>query len=87
MGSMMPPSASDAYQGHPGWQPLAARLIVALDGKVLLNQESPFYPSAPYEISIGANYIGGSTTDPNMGGTILSVEPIDVEAFARKYLP
>jgi hypothetical protein len=87
MGSMMPPRGSDSYEGHPGWLPLTGRLVVALDGKVLLNQESPFFPSEPYEISIGANYIGGSTTDPNMGGTIISVEPIDADSFARKYLP
>ena len=87
MGSMMPPSDSDSYAGHPGWLPLTTRLIVALDGRTLLSQESPFFPSAPYEISIGANLIGGSTTDPNIAATIMSVEPLDVDSFARKYLP
>jgi hypothetical protein len=87
MGSLMPPSDSAAYGEHPGWLPLANRLIVVLDGRTLLNQDCPFFPSAPYEATVGSNLIGGSTTDPNMAGTISAVEPLDVDAFARKNLP
>jgi hypothetical protein len=87
MGSLMPPTDSAVYAEHPGWRPLAGRLVVLLDGKTLLNQESPFFPSAPYEATIGANLIGGSTTDPNLAATITSVEPLDVDSFARKNLP
>jgi hypothetical protein len=87
MGSLMPPADSAAYAEHLDWKPLANRLIVLLDGKTLLNEESSFFPSAPYEATIGANLIGGSTTNPNLAATITSVEPLDVESFARKNLP
>jgi hypothetical protein len=83
MGSLMPPAESSAYKAHPDWAPLTRRLIVKMDGKTVLNQDCTFFPSDPTENTIGANLIGGSTTNPNIAAVITAAEPIDPGSFIR----
>lgn len=87
MGSLMPPEDSGVYRAHPDWAPLTHRLIVRMDGRELLNQDWPFFPSDPVETTIGSNLIGGSTTNPNISAVISAVEPLDAASFARTIRP
>jgi hypothetical protein len=85
MGSLMPPADSGVYRAHPEWLPLTHRIIVKMDGRTVLNADRFFFPSDPSEATIGANLIGGSTTNPNISAVISAVEPLDAGSFIRDF--
>ena len=59
----------------PGSQPLwAERVRVLLDGRPVLEGQSPCHPSTANQIAIATNRIGGSTCGPRFTGQLLSVE-------------
>jgi hypothetical protein len=66
MDSLYPASLAD--------RPFSARARVTLDGAVVLEGPAACFPSAPYEIRIGANPLGGSVADPAFTGRVLAVE-------------
>jgi hypothetical protein len=49
---------------------LASQVRVALDGETVILSATPAYPSAPSQVTIGTNRIGGSTADPAFSGVI-----------------
>jgi len=85
MGSLMPPADSSVYRAHPDWAPLTHRIIVKMDGRTVLNADRPFFPCDPSQALIGANLIGGSTTNPNISAVISAVEPLDAGSFIREF--
>ncbi len=62
------------YPSRLAPRPFSGRLRVLLDGTVVLDGSAECFPSAPYEIRLGANPLGGSVSDPAFTGKILSVE-------------
>jgi hypothetical protein len=64
--SLYPPALRD--------RPFSGRVRVALDGTIVLEGPADCFPSAPYEIRLGVNPLGGSITDPAFTGKILSTE-------------
>lgn len=70
LGSLLPPpdlSQPDRFAR------LRDRCIVLFDGKVLIDAPSEFYPSAPSEINIAFNPIGGSSADIGFTGDLKHV--------------
>ena len=55
-------------------RPFSGRLRVLRDGAAVLEGSADCFPSAPYEIRIGANALGGSVSDPAFTGRLISVE-------------
>jgi hypothetical protein len=55
-------------------RPFSGRVRVLLDGTAVLEGSADCFPSAPYEIRIGANALGGSVSDPAFTGRLISVE-------------
>jgi hypothetical protein len=64
MGSLLPPTTSPFYVDHPELLPLTKNLYVAIDGQPVFNHQTRFHPSAPDEVTIGFNVIGGSAIGP-----------------------
>ena len=62
------------YPAASGGRPFSGRLRVALDGVIALEGAAECFPSAPYEIRLGSNPLGGSVSDAAFTGKILSVE-------------
>jgi len=77
MGSLFP--GADDDQAWRGLDPslrrrLAGQVDVRLDGKVVLSLQKATYPSAPGEVAVARNPIGGSTSDPEFSGTVIFAE-------------
>lgn len=72
-GSLYPPAEDNAAWGT--MDPTARALLkskvaVVLDGKVVLSQENPTYPSTKAQVAFAKNGIGGSTADPVFSGIV-----------------
>ena len=72
-GAMMPPKTDTLYALKPHLLALCDKVFVSIDGNVVLNQKSIFYPTQPSNIILGQNLIGGSTTQKHFSGDIYSV--------------
>lgn len=64
------PAADDAAWPHPGTRD---RVIVRMDGKVVMDVPAPFHPSAPDDILVGINAIQASSAGPGFTGSVNSV--------------
>ena len=83
-GALLPVEGSEVYQRHPQWKDLAGRVVLVLDGRVVLNTPVPCFPAKEEDIAIGFNAIGGSTTATLFSGAIVqtrSVSPDTVREF------
>ena len=58
---------------------LRQNVVVAVDGRVVLNQNAYPFPSTSAETTVGENRIGGSTTEPKFSGTILETNRVNPE--------
>lgn len=79
MDALYPPSRP-ATNPRPGW------VAIWLDGRRVLAGASACHPTAPAQIILGYNLIGGSTTGPVFRGAILDVQtvtPADLERMSR----
>jgi hypothetical protein len=89
MGSLYPgPDDDRAWRGlDPSLRrSLAGEVEVSLDGKGVLSLQKATYPSAPGEVTVAQNAIGGSTSDPEFTGTVIFAEragPVPARAGGR----
>ena len=60
---------------YPADSPAGLRTLfrVRLDGKTVLEGNSPCHPSRQEDIRVGENPIGGSTCGPTFNGKIISI--------------
>lgn len=70
MTSLYGDAARDAHLSDP-------RLFVSWNGVQVLSEDVAAYPSAPNEVSVGENAIGGSSALPHFSGEVLSVARVD----------
>jgi putative flippase GtrA len=73
---LLPPAQSGAA-GPPGVDALRGVLRVALDGRVVLAGAAPAHPAELGSLTLGTNFIGGSTAGPAFTGRIAAVAPLD----------
>ncbi len=89
IGSLYPGADDDrAWRGlDPSLRrSLAGEVDVRLDGKSVLSLQRATYPSAPGEVTVAQNAIGGSTSDPGFSGAVIFAEragPVPVPAGGR----
>jgi len=77
MGSLLPPKDSALYTRRPELAAYLHRMVVSLDGRVVMDEEATFNPSLASDVNVGSNFLWGSTVRPNFTGTILRVESIN----------
>ena len=66
--------------------PAALRLVVILDGKVVLNREQTFYPAAPSSIVFGKNTLVAGLVSSVFGGRIEAVKAQDFNVLPEPML-
>ena len=79
-GSLFPPETEKFFSAHPERKILKRRLHVTLDDAVVFGEARDFNPSAACEITIGYNWIGASTTVPELTAMFLKVERLSPKA-------
>jgi hypothetical protein len=72
-GFLLPPAGAPLFAREPHWAELGKRVIVAVDGVRVFDVRADSHPSTPGQITLGANYIGGSTTGPGFQGSLGAV--------------
>lgn len=72
-GFLFPPTSSSLYNREPDWLAEHRRLAVAVGGKLVLDMLADFHLTTPEQITLGRNFIGGSTAAPAFSGTIAVV--------------
>jgi hypothetical protein len=83
LGSLFPPGAVPLPEGDEGFGSLRSRIRVCLDGRRILDRGEASYPTLPEWVTIGSNFLGGSTTGPVFLGEIKKVAPADLAAVQR----
>jgi len=78
LGSLLPPSAGS---GPDPFAALRKRCLLYLNGRLVLDAASDFYPTPPAAILIAANPIGGSTAGPAFSGVIIHTEAVPPDQF------
>ncbi len=68
-GLRQPKAAGESPEGA---RPSAPRLVITVDGQVVMDVGDGSYPAAPDTVTVGENRIGGSSTAATFSGTILS---------------
>ena len=73
-----------------GGLPAQRRLAIALDGKVVLNQEQVFFPADANKVVLGANTLESEVVRGSFSGRIESAKPVDFAVlpdlgFLRQY--
>jgi hypothetical protein len=76
MGSLFPPTGDAVFLAHPEWLPLKQRLIVSLDGVIVLDCATEFHATPQGMITLGQNSIGASTASGRLSAQILEVDNI-----------
>lgn len=74
-GFLLPPPGSSIYELEPVWRSLHHRVVVSVDGRQLLNAAVDSHPTSPEQITLGINFIGGSTAAPAFLGTVTCLGP------------
>ncbi|HTX65944.1 MAG TPA: hypothetical protein VMD31_09250 [Opitutaceae bacterium] len=75
-GGLMPPADSPLYRQEPDWLRLRRWLFIALDGRPVFRVPLAAHPTQPGQITLATNFIGGSTTEANFTGQIISAEAL-----------
>ncbi len=81
-GNLVPPQGSPFYGNHPELAGLWDRLVVVLDGQVVLSRRAAFHPATPSTVYFGAAIIGGSATGPNFTGIVSEFGSAQIGQFA-----
>lgn len=77
-GALLPPPQA----GLPDpFARLRSRVVVMIDGEVVLDASADFFESTPKTFSIGVNRIGATTAHPTFRGAIEKIEPAPTAAF------
>jgi hypothetical protein len=72
-GALMPPEISKLYSNSSTLKILRDRVILNVDGQVVLSKKMGSHPTSPSTIAIGQNLIGGSTTAALFSGEITAI--------------
>ena len=72
-GFLLPPPGASLYQEEPMWEALRRRVMVLVDGQQLLDAVVDSHPTSPEQITLGTNFIGGSTAASAFSGAIAVV--------------
>lgn len=82
-GFLWPPDEASFYQANPTLRELRRRVIVAVNGKTVLDAPAATHTATPESLTMGVNFIGGSTTAANFTGIIEGVEQAEVAEVLR----
>lgn len=80
---LLPPRDSAIFSQQPALVSLQRVLRVALDGQIVLTGEVDAHPAPLETLTLGTNFIGGSTAGPVFTGRILEIGPVQVEEMLR----
>lgn len=80
---LLPPRDSAIFTERPALADLQGVLRVALDGKIVLTGTVDAHPAPLETLTLGTNFIGGSTAGPVFTGRILEIGPVQVEEMLR----
>ena len=86
-GALYPPPESSLYRVHPEWRTLKGRVIIVLDGHVVLNAPVATFEAKLGDVAVGFNAIGGSTTSTLFSGAILRTEIVSPDRLAALISP
>lgn len=82
LGSLLAP-ANPKQPDSPAVARLRTHCLVQLDGRTVIACVSAFHPSKPEQITLGANRIGGSTSESLFYGDLLRAERVAPEEVAK----
>jgi hypothetical protein len=82
IGGLFPPAGSSLYLGDPRLAVDRGRVRVDLDGRRILSADRSSYPSRPEWITIGANFLGGSSVGTPFQGQLGKVTQAPVPTAA-----
>lgn len=82
-GFLWPPEAAPLYRNNPALRELRPRVIVAVDGRTVLDAPAVSHAATPDSLTLGVNFIGGSTTAANFTGIIEGIEPAEIPDVLR----
>lgn len=80
---LLPPHGSALFSRQPALAGLQGVLRVALDGEVVLAGRANAHPAPLETLTLGTNFIGGSTAGPVFTGRILEIDPIPPDEMLR----
>jgi len=83
LGSLYPPESSKMPGNIANLDSLRNRITVDVDGRRLLDCPKTSYPTQPEWITIGANFIGGTSVGATFFGEIGKVTRVPLEAVSR----
>ncbi len=84
-GGVMPPANAALYRRVPALAELRGAVIVSVDKQIVIAATLKSHPSAPGDVVVGSNLIGGSTTAPQFGGDFVSVGSEPADAVLRMH--
>lgn len=76
-GSLLPPATHSAPRNDPGLRALGEQVVALWNDREVLRASLPLYRSRTPEVTVGRNYIGGSTAELEFTGRLLAVRQID----------
>jgi hypothetical protein len=79
-GALYPPSDTVLVSAPPELGALRKKTVVLFDGQPVLSSDEPSHPSAPENITVGANLIGGTTARSLFSGVVDQVLPASLDA-------
>jgi hypothetical protein len=82
IGSLYPPESALGPEGA-AIESLRSRVRVYLDGRRIMDCDEASFPTLPEWITIGSNFLGGSTAGAAFFGDIQAVSPADLSAVQR----
>lgn len=79
MGALMPPLTSELYRRAPGDVLLRSIVRVELDGVGMFSLPIECHPSPKERLTLGVNFIGGSSAGSSFSGRIAAVKRVPAE--------
>jgi len=76
-GSLLPPAAHSALQNDPGLRSLADKVVVRWNDREVMRASLPLYHSRAAEVTVGGNYVGGTSAELDFTGSLIAVRQID----------
>lgn len=78
-GPLLPPAGSALYAASPQLEQLCNRLVVIMDGKVIVSRRADFIGSTPKDIVFGVNVVGATTVSASFTGNVSEFEPAPLQ--------
>lgn len=82
-GFLWPPAEAALYRENPALRGLRERVIVEVNGRRVLDVAGLSHAAAPESLTVGGNFIGGSTTAKSFTGVIEKVEAAEIGSLLR----